>query len=159
VLLGHHGLFSLTPVFLLGLVGMVVGLTKLGAPKSDISVADTVLPRSRPMFVDPRVLGVFGGVALLITIVVVCFYVFGVGERSRNYGGWSIGPRWLIWLTPLFLLSMLPVCDWLAGRKWGRGLAYALLAVSVLSASYPTFNPWRHPWLYNLMDTFGGIPY
>jgi hypothetical protein len=160
VLVGHHGLFSLTPVFLLGLAGMFASVVKLITPSTiEPSVADTVVPRLRPPFVDPRMLGILGGVSLLITVIVVGFYVFGVSDRSRNYGGWSIGPRWLIWLTPLFLLSMLPVCDWLAGRTWGRRVAYVLLAVSVLSASYSAWNPWRHPWLYSLIDTFGGIPY
>jgi Zn-dependent protease with chaperone function len=113
----------------------------------------------RPPLVDRRALAILGGAALVVTVIVVAFYVFGVGERSRNYGGWSSGARWLIWLTPLFLLSMLPVCDWLAGRSWGKVVAYVFLAVSVLSASYPSWNPWRHPWLYNLIDALGGIPY
>ena len=78
---------------------------------------------------------------------------------TNNYGGNSSGPRWLFWLTPFWLLTMLPAADWLAGRRWGRGLACLLLAVSVLSASYPTWNPWRHPWLYNLLEYLNLVHY
>ena len=39
----------------------------------------------------------------------------------------------------------------IAGGRWRQGLALVLLALSVLSASYPTWNPWTHPWLVNLM--------
>ena len=31
----------------------------------------------------------------------------------------------------------------------GMALAVVLLTFSVLSASYPTWNPWTHPWIYN----------
>ena len=60
-----------------------------------------------------------------------------------------------LWLTPLWLMTMLPAADWLAGRRWGRVVAYLLLGASVLSASYPALNPWRHPWLYNFMESLG----
>ena len=45
------------------------------------------------------------------------------------------------------------------GRRWGRGTALTLLALSVLSANYSVWNPWRHPWLYRWMDWNGWIPY
>ena len=94
---------------------------------------------------------------LLLSVVVIGFYAFVTG--SRNYGGNSAGPRWLMWLAPLWLLSMVPVLDWLGARRWGRALALALLAVSVLSASYPAWGPWRQPWFYNWMDARGWVPY
>jgi hypothetical protein len=34
-----------------------------------------------------------------------------------------------------------------------------LLAVSVFSAVYPVFNPWRHPWIYNLCETMDWVNY
>ena len=30
-----------------------------------------------------------------------------------------------------------------------RGLGYFLLALSVISVVYPTWNPWTYPWLTN----------
>ena len=69
---------------------------------------------------------------------------------NRNYGGGTSGLRWMFWLAPLWLLTMLPMADILSRRRWTRALALVLLALSVLSASYPTWNPWSHPWLMNL---------
>jgi hypothetical protein len=148
VLIGHHGLFSLTPVFLLALVGIGVGLVRRG-PQAGHEQAGAGPPLPPYVFL----------LTAFLTVIVIGFYIYGVGDRSRNYGGWTSGLRWLIWLTPFWLLTMLPAADWLAGRRWGRGLACALLAVSVLSASYPTWNPWRHPWLYNLLEYRNQIHY
>ena len=64
-----------------------------------------------------------------------------------------------MWLTPLWLLTMLPALEWLGQRRWGRWLAYALLAWSVFSVSYPAWNPWRQPWLYNLLESGGYVAY
>jgi hypothetical protein len=142
LMLGHHGLFSLTPVFILSLGGM--GFALLGFVKAT------------------RLYGGLTWVALLtlvITLVVLAFYILYVPDRSRNYGGWACGARWLLWLTPLLILSAVPAVDWLSSRLWGRGLSYLLLAFSVLSASYPAWNPWRHPWLYNLFTEMKWINY
>ncbi len=145
LLLGHHGLFSLTPIFLLGLAGSVAGVYAI---KRRANPGESVAnPGQRP--------GLIGGLTLALFVVVVGFYIMKTG----NYGGWTVGPRWLIWLTPFLLLSMLPAVDWLAPRRWGRVLAYLLLVVSVISASYPAWNPWRHPWLYNWMEKLDWIGY
>ncbi len=139
VLLGHHGLFSLTPIFLFGVAGAVATL---------LSLARRADPGQRP--------GLIACLTMALLIVVIGFYVI---IDNRNYGGWTAGPRWLIWLTPFLLLSMQPAVDWLAPRRWGRMMAYLLLAISVLSASYPAWNPWRHPWLYNWMEKLDWIRY
>jgi hypothetical protein len=153
VLLGHHGLFSLTPIFLLAAAGAVVGVFRLAGvgrkPAND----------SADPLVENPAFPILAGMTLVLSVVVLSFYILVVADRNRNYGGWTCGPRWLLWLTPFYLLTMIPVCDWLAGRRWGRGVGYILLAVSVVSASYPAWSPWRHPWLYNLIDALGGIPY
>jgi hypothetical protein len=133
VLVGHHGWFSLTPIWLLALAAMVVGLVPRRADAK---------PRL-PWFVQP--------LALALSIVVIGFYL----ARSDNYGGWTNGLRWLMWLTPIWLTSLSPIADRLAENRWGRALAYALLAVSVFSMSYEPWNPWRHPWIYDLMQEMG----
>jgi hypothetical protein len=140
LLLGHHGLFSLTPIFLLSLAGIGFCLSS-----------------NRPGLSPGRksALKILGTISLVVMLVVIGFYII----KTNNYGGWTSGPRWLIWLTPLFLLTMIPAADWLALRRWGRALAYVFLAISVLSVSYPAWNPWRHPWLYNLMEKWGWIGY
>jgi hypothetical protein len=154
VLVGHHGIFSLTPIFLLTLVGMVCGL--VSRPSKRQSVEGSPLKTEHEG--TPR-LQMVALLTLLVSVIVVGFYVAWVNDRNRNYGGWTSGLRWLIWLTPLWLVTMLPVADWLAPRRWGRGLAYLLLGVSVLSVTYPALNPWRHPWLYKFLETRGWINY
>jgi hypothetical protein len=136
LLVGHHGLFSLSPIWLLSLVGIFLTLLSW---RRGLDTAQTVI----------------AGLTLVLSVVVIGFYLY----QSDNYGGWTSGLRWLMWLSPLWLLSMLPLADKMAERRWSRGLAYLLLAVSVLSVSYPAWNPWRHPWLYNWMDAQGWIPY
>jgi hypothetical protein len=144
LLVGHHGWLSLTPIHWLTLAGMAYGAWRLLRGRAGSSP-----PK------PPRLWAELAAANFLLSAVVIVFYIF----RSDNYGGVSAGARWLIWLTPLWLLTMLPVADWLGRRRWGRVLAITLLMLSVLSASYPAFNPWRHPWIYNWMDSWGGIPY
>lgn len=136
VLLGHHGLFSLTPwVFL-----AVVGMTSTGCKPSESESRDQK------------------GFALLslgMMVTIVGFYLL----KSDNYGGWTNGPRWLMWLTPLWLLCMIPIADRLSESLRGRGVALVLLALSVMSMNYSDWNPWRHPWIYRWMDAQGLIPY
>jgi Zn-dependent protease with chaperone function len=157
LLFGHHGLFSLTPVFLLGVVGAVYGLARRRGVAARLGSADD--SEDKGLGISAAPLKALALLTLLVAVVVIGFYVFGVNDRNRNYGGWTSAPRWLMWLTPLLLLSALPAADWLAPRRWGRGLAYVLLALSVLSVSYPAWNPWRHPWVYNWMESQGWIPY
>lgn len=156
VLLGHHGLFSLTPIYLLAAAGMIIGLwPRKQQAKAVPQVGRDELPdrKERPS------LQIVAPVSLFLTLIVIGFYIFFVDARNRNYGGWTSGLRWLMWLTPFWLLTMLPVADWLSSRRWGRGLAYIFLAISVLSASYPAWNPWRNPWLYNFLEAHGWIGY
>jgi len=134
LLLGHHGWFSLTPIMFLGAAGMVMGVWRLARE---------------------RVTGLVTLFSLVVSAVVIGFYLFS----SDNYGGWSNGPRWLMWLSPLWLVCMLPALDVLAPRRWGRMLALTLLVLSILSMSYQDWNPWRHPWLYNWMESRGWVRY
>ncbi|HEV2946547.1 MAG TPA: hypothetical protein VGX70_04185, partial [Gemmataceae bacterium] len=121
LLLGHHGLFSLTPIFLLGLAGCVAGVYMMARGEN-----------------RDRRLELMAGLTIGLVVVVAGFYIL---RGHGNYGGWTAGPRWFIWLTPFLLLTMLPALDWLAPRRWGRVLAYVFLAVSVISANYPAWNP------------------
>ncbi|HEY7330448.1 MAG TPA: hypothetical protein VH592_22600, partial [Gemmataceae bacterium] len=91
----------------------------------------------------------------LLSLVVIGYYIY----KSDNYSGWSNGLRWLLWLSPLWLLTMLPIVDRLGMSRGGRIMCLVLLALSVLSAHYWDWNPWRHPWIYNWMDSRGWIPY
>jgi hypothetical protein len=183
LLLGHHGWFSLTPIYLLALAGMGLGVRSLravspspptplplrgrGEPKTlSLSEGEGIQESPSPPE-GGRGVGVRGEktamrlqselavATAVLSLVVIGYYVF----KSDNYGGWTNGPRWLMWLSPLWLLTLLPIVDRLGHRRGGRILCLVLLAFSVLSAHYWDWNPWRHPWIYNWMDSRGWIPY
>ena len=54
---------------------------------------------------------------------------------------------------PVYLEAV--TSDRLGASRSGRWLAYVCLGISVLSANYSPWNPWRHPWLYDLMVSLG----
>jgi hypothetical protein len=148
VLLGHHGLFSLTPIWLLSALGCLMSLAS-GRHKPPGSSA-------QPLGVNVQF--ALAATTLLIAVVVVSFYL-SRPQIDRNYGGGTCCLRWLIWLTPLWLLTMLPAADWLS-RSWlGRGVLLALLAISVFSAHYAADNPWSHPWIFDYWTALGWIKY
>jgi hypothetical protein len=132
LLVGHHGVFSLTPIWLMSVVGAGIWVFTRGERRIRWATA----------------------AAVAISAACIVFYIWQPA-MNRNYGGMTSGPRWLFWLAPLWLLMMLPMADWTARRRWTRGIALALLAASVLSASYPTWNPWVHPWLMDFAQYAG----
>jgi hypothetical protein len=127
IVVGHHGFFSLTPVWCLSLAGALAWLSR-GQPRERYLAALT----------------------LGLTLVCLVFYVAFRPLEDRNYGGVASGFRWLFWLIPLWLLVMLPAADWLADRKRRMALGLLLLAASMFSAAVPVTNPWTHPWIYQL---------
>jgi hypothetical protein len=149
LLLGHHGWFSLTPIWFLALGGLV-GLAMDSA--KDV----------RGLFSGPRsgtgwTPALFAAMTLVVSAVVFAFYL--TRTQSYNYGGNTSGPRWLFWLIPLWLLALPPAADRLAFTRGGRLLCAVLLGFSVMSVFYPAANPWRHPWILNLMEYTGVLRY
>jgi len=125
-LVGHHGIFSLTPIWLISLAGTLMWLTSSDSARREL--------------------------AILVAAVSAVYLIFFLGLRpleDRNYGGMTSGFRWVFWCAPLWLLVMLPAADRLARSTAGQALGAVLLSFSVLSVSYPTWNPWVQPWLYN----------
>ncbi len=134
MLLGHHGVFSLTPIFVFSAIG----------------VARVLRDRRHQLWAAALL-------AAGLTVVLLVFYTFLAG--TRNYGGMTNGLRWLFWLIPLWLL-FLP--DGLAGRSssrlW-RAIALAALVISAASSFYASRNPWTRPWLQELLNQTGWIAY
>jgi energy-coupling factor transporter transmembrane protein EcfT len=126
LLVGHHGIFSLTPIWLLAIPGVLLLWWNEDYANRDLAI-----------------------LILLISVVCIAFYI-SRPLADRNYGGMTSGFRWVFWMTPLWLLAVLPTADWLSRRRLGRLAGCVVLALSVLSAAYPVWNPWTHPWLQNL---------
>lgn len=132
--IGHHGLLSLTPVWLL------TGLGWFGW-------------RRWPTCCLRKMLLCGAGV----TAVVFGFYL--TRTQNYNYGGNSVALRWMLWLVPLWLVAMIPVFDEWGSRRGFQILSSFLLALSVVFASLPGSNPWQSTWLLSLMEKWGWVNY
>ena len=131
-LVGHHGLFSLTPVWFLSIAGLFLQLrrNREGEAGPDCRFA--------------------AGMVICIALFFFCFYL-SRDQGDRNYGGMTCGLRWFFPLIPFWILSMLPALNRIGGTRIGRITALLLLFLSALSAAYPLWNPWSHPWILNMM--------
>ncbi|MBW8883894.1 MAG: DUF2029 domain-containing protein [Planctomycetia bacterium] len=146
-LIGHHGLFSLTPIWVLSAAGCGIWIWR--------SIRGS---RNATEGVPYSASSTVAVITLLTSAIVLGFYLTRP-QIDRNYGGGTCCLRWLIWLTPLWLVTLLPAVDWLSRNRWGRALCVALLVVSVFSASYATDNPWSHPWIFDYWTAMGWIDY
>lgn len=126
---GHHGLFSLTPIWLFAIVGF---------------------------FLPSKLLNGFMRFVLLLVLGVVIGY-FTI--KTNNYGGWTCGPRPFFWFTFILLLGLIPAIQRLSQSRIGRILAILGLGVSVFSTFYCLNNPWRHPWILQLLESHGVLKY
>tara|TARA_B100000686_G_scaffold351507_1_gene450516 strand:+ start:738 stop:2063 length:1326 start_codon:yes stop_codon:yes gene_type:complete len=149
-LVGHHGIFSLSPIFLAGL----------------LSVSRRVRRSESPL------LGLAGWTGFL-SVVVLGFYL--TRTQNYNYGGLTCALRWALWLVPLWLLALVPPLDACGDLQQRQprlrmlAISWALLALSVISAALPLIhtwleypgapNPFQAPWLYRLMEDWGWIAY
>jgi hypothetical protein len=92
-----------------------------------------------------------------VTFVVIFFYL-SRSQIDRNYGGVSSGFRWVFWLAPLWTVAAVPAADRLSVSRAGRLVGLTLLALSVLSVTYPSWNPWSPPWIEQWMRHGGFLP-
>src|SRR5690606_2005857 len=83
-LIGHHGIFSLTPVWLLAMAGLVMWSIKGDRLRRELALG-------------------------ILALTLICFVFFMLRpQMDRNYGGMTSGLRWMFWFTPLWLVGMLP---------------------------------------------------
>ncbi len=123
--IGHHGVFSLTPIFLFAFWGLFQSL-----------------------FRKEHRLTTLAALTLLLTVVVMGFYVV----KTNNYGGSSQGLRWLFWLFPLWLVFLplgLSAGQTHRGVRW---LSLAALGFSVFNTGYGLLMPWSHPWILDMLE-------
>ncbi|MDO4551004.1 MAG: hypothetical protein Q4C96_07110 [Planctomycetia bacterium] len=133
-LFGHHGIFSLTPIWLLAFPGLYIwslyGLTAEEDQKLRIQL--------------------FSLMIFTLTVIICVFYIFRP-LHDRNYGGNTSGLRWCFWLMPLWLCAMLPTLEKMEKYFILRSLALILLFFSAISVAYPSWNPWVHPWIFTIL--------
>ncbi len=135
MLVGHHGIFSLTPIFLLAFFGI-----------------------GRHLTAKPQSLPLFHGLVLLITVVVVVFYVF----KTNNYGGGCQGLRWTFWMIPLWLVALPHGVDVCMRNRAGITLALVLFALSAFTVSHALvgrYGPWGNSWLHWALREWDIISY
>jgi hypothetical protein len=140
--LGHHGIFSLTPIFLFSAWGAIRLLLHGGW---------FPLPRRE----GPAMLAV-AWMATVLTVVVLAFYAYT--PKARNYGGSTQGLRWLFWLIPFWLLLLPQGLTWAQDRAWARRIAMIALFMSVISVGYALRNPWSHPWILDALEHLNLYP-
>lgn len=126
-MVGHHGIFSLTPIFLLTLITWLI-----------------------PPFWWKSKLRSVHLLGIALSIIVVAFYM--TKTENYNYGGVSVALRWTLWLTPFWILAIIPICN-----RWGnsfflRSAMILFMGLSLISAWYPANSPWTQPWLFRVME-------
>jgi hypothetical protein len=126
---GHHGLFSLTPVFVLSFLGLLFWLF------------------SRQHWCTASII-------LVTSVVVFAFYMLQP-LNERNYGGNTSALRWMFWFAPLWSVTLVAAADKFSHHVFLRMIALTCLIVSAMSVAYPVWNPWTMPWTYNLLEYVG----
>lgn len=129
MVLGHHGVFLLTPVAVLPMLYV-----------SQIVFGRTADRRQR--YLAAVVAGSF--------VIGILFYLWN--PWARNYGGKTQGLRWLFWTIPLWLSYLPASIGWLRrGRAdWLRWLLIPAMIVSLISAYFAWRAPWSDPWVLSI---------
>ena len=139
---GHHGVFSLTPIFLFSALGAVRLLwgggwfsaaAPAGEPDGGRGLADDRADRRAPgvLHLEPQ------------------------GAELRRL---DPGLRWLFWLIPFWLLVLPKGVEGGQTSRWVRRLALLALAISVISVGYAMRNPWSHPWILDALEHLNLYP-
>ncbi len=124
--LGHHGLFSMSPILLLPIPGFLSGL------KSKIYPL--------PILFWATISGTFS---------IILYVIF----RTQNYGGDVIGLRWFFPFLPIFAFMAFPFIEKLSVRKAGKILCVILLLLSLPSNLESMWKEvsvkgfWEHLWI------------
>jgi hypothetical protein len=131
-LIGHYGIFLLTPFWVCSVLG--AGIWLAGSSREKKLLAASIG---------------------LVTIVCLAFYIWGRPLEDRNYGGVACGFRWTFWLIPAWLLLAIPGAEKLSKSGFGRVLLVIFIAVSLFFAWYNYANPWTHSWVYQMVVARG----
>jgi hypothetical protein len=178
LLLGHHGFFTLTPIFILGVVAFALGLRSHRFEGRIMPwfmlaafVAAVVLYLLKtgpswslvPLVLLSAVAFVSGIRANGAETAALAWFVFSVSLatiilntlQTDNYGGVCHGFRYLIWPVPLWITLGSLKADAYGGSRWVKVLAVLFLFVAIVSMGCSTDNPWTDSWLEDLSKDLG----
>jgi hypothetical protein len=125
MMLGHHGMFSLTPIFLLA-----------------------IIPMLKAMFSGEKRLTVVAWITFNLSVVLIGYYTY----KTNNYGGSTQGLRWLFWIFPLWLIFVPKGFESGQDNRWMRGLGLLALGLSIMTVGYGMRIPWSHPWILDMIE-------
>lgn len=125
-LVGHHGLFSATPWFLLGIPWFL--------QREDSDAAEIIRKA-----------------AVGATLFVLAYYVF----RTSNYGGRCVGMRWFMVLHPIFAIAAVRTVVRLNLVERRPILLGILTGWSAMNALLGAINPWEEGLIYATFRALG----
>lgn len=132
-LVGHHGIFSLTPWWILSLLGF--GFVCYEAGTLNFFRQHSVLV----------------ALAILATSLVSIGFYLARPLEDCNYGGVNAAFRWGLWLAPLWIwVSSFAIAR--VRNSTIQRIVVVLLALSVFSTIFPWDNPWTSPWTMQLLE-------
>lgn len=150
---GHHGVLSLSPIWLWSLIGSLIWLAR--GPKAlepTHGYRSESLESNQLSGVRRWILGEQGIAAALLCVTLACLVFYASRDvEDRNYGGVCSGFRWLFWIIPGWIWLAIPAIDRSASKPFFRGLVYLAIAMGTLAAVIPWANPWSHPWPYRIL--------
>ena len=185
MLVGHHGVFSLSPVFLFAFAGMggrmggrvhrAIGLGLVSLAIVGLGLGYRIYKHGSVdplamswllwlvplwlLLLAPEEIDPRCNPGLAVGAWVAAFLsvlVIGFyGYKTNNYGGSTQGLRWLFWLIPLWVVFLPDGFRRGLECRWHRRAGYAALAVSFASVGYGIRSPWTHPWLLDALDRAG----
>jgi hypothetical protein len=127
-LVGHHGVLSLTPIWIFSLTGLWVWSCRASWAERQLA----------------------WGIA---SVTLICMFFYWTRPLvDRNYGGVSCCFRWLLWFTPLWIWLAIPGIEQALRSLVGRFLVWVALAISVATVIVSQANPWNHPWIYQMLQ-------
>ena len=151
--IGHHGLLSLTPIWLWSILGGLIWLAK-GKKALDNSpdYRCESMETNQLQGLKRWVLSEHGIAAAMMLVTLACAIFYTTRDiEDRNYGGVSSGFRWLFWMIPGWIWLAIPAIDRSASKPFWRGLVYLAIALGIIAAVIPWANPWSHPWPYRIL--------
>lgn len=131
ITLGHHGLFSITPVLLLSLISFGLAFTR------------------KKYFVKAFTWGIF-----ICSMAVFAFVMI----KTSNYGGYCIGLRWFILFMPMWVFVALPVIERWQKNIGGKIALVGLLIFSIPAVAQSLFwDPYIRGWFERLYFDISGL--